>query len=346
MLESMNYEQSGVNREKADLLVDKILRLTRSTQNSKVKSSIGGYASLFALDSKRWLAATTDGVGTKLKLGFELDEHKTIGIDLVAMSVNDLLCVGAEPLFFLDYLATSHLDSRRAYEVLQGIVEGCKQAGCALVGGETAEMPGLYSQGEYDLAGFAVGLVDKKDVLPQKNIRFGDILVGVRSSGFHSNGFSLLRKILEKLQEKGENVQSLKKMLLTPTRIYCQDILPLLGTQAVKGIAHITGSGFLNVPRMSSQVSYRIELPPGSERPEVFQWLRSLELVDFKEQVQTFNMGIGLVLAVAPSKADSVLKKLNKKNNQAWIIGEVIRSSNGSQVEVIDSESGQKAILK
>src|SRR4051812_17541329 len=191
---SLNYEQSGVNRDAADKLVEKIAVLAKSTLNKRVKASVGGYASLYELDKKRWLAASTDGVGTKLKLAFRLKEHRTIGIDLVAMSVNDLLCVGAEPLFFLDYFATGKLDGGVAEQVLEGIVEGCRQARCALVGGETAEMPDFYQAGEYDLGGFAVGFVEPKRALPRKDVKPGDVLIGLGSTGFHSNGYSLLRK--------------------------------------------------------------------------------------------------------------------------------------------------------
>src|SRR3954470_19336416 len=193
---TLNYAQSGVDREAADRLVERIAVMAKTTSNRKVKASVGGYASLFELDKKRWLAASTDGVGTKLKLAFRLKEHRTVGIDLVAMSVNDLLCVGAEPLFFLDYFATGRLELGVAEQVLEGITEGCRQAGCALVGGETAEMPDFYSAGEYDLGGFAVGIVDPKKALPSKKIKPGDALIGIASSGVHSNGFSLLRKLI------------------------------------------------------------------------------------------------------------------------------------------------------
>src|SRR5579885_481825 len=193
---TLSYAQSGVDRAAADQLVDKIAVLAKGTLNKKVKASVGGYASLYELDKRRWLAASTDGVGTKLKLAFRLKEHRTVGIDLVAMSVNDLLCVGAEPLFFLDYFATGKLEPGIAEQVLQGIVEGCRQARCALVGGETAEMPEFYQAGEYDLGGFAVGIVSPRDVLPRKDIKAGDAILGIASSGAHSNGFSLLRRLL------------------------------------------------------------------------------------------------------------------------------------------------------
>ena len=228
----LNYETAGVNREAADRFVERIATLSRGTLNARVKASIGGYASLYEMDKSRWLAASTDGVGTKLKLAFRLKEHRTVGIDLVAMSVNDLLCVGAEPQFFLDYFATGKLDEGVGEQVLEGIV-----AGCALVGGETAEMPDFYTAGEYDLAGFAVGMVRRTRVLPRGDVKAGDTLIGIRSSGVHSNGFSLLRKILP----AGPDGDKIARELLTPTRIYVQSLGPLLARKAFKGLAHITG---------------------------------------------------------------------------------------------------------
>src|SRR5579885_1106027 len=268
---TLSYAQSGVDRAAADQLVDKIAVLAKGTLNKKVKASVGGYASLYELDKRRWLAASTDGVGTKLKLAFRLKEHRTVGIDLVAMSVNDLLCVGAEALFFLDYFATGRLELGVAEQVLEGITEGCRQARCALVGGETAEMPDFYAPGEYDLGGFAVGVVEPARALPQaKKIRPGDALVGIASSGLHSNGFSLLRKLLP----QGEDGDPVARALLAPTRIYARSLMPLIREGAFKGLAHITGSGYLNVPRMSEDVSYKIELPSRSERPGIYEWVR------------------------------------------------------------------------
>lgn len=331
----LSYAASGVDRKAADQLVEKIALLSKKTLNSKVKSAVGGYASLFELDRNRWLAASTDGVGTKLKLAFQLKEHRTIGIDLVAMSVNDLLCVGAEPLFFLDYFATGKLQPQVAEQVLEGIVEGCRQAGCALVGGETAEMPDFYSEGEYDLGGFAVGSVSPKQVLPKKDIRVGDQLIGIASSGCHSNGYSWLRKQIP----TGSNAEAISRELLTPTKIYVKAVRPLLEGKFLKGMAHITGSGFLNVPRMSEKVSYRIQLPPVEERPLIFEWIEAQKKMSFEEQVQTFNMGVGMVLAVSPQKVKDVLKKIKRAGEKAWVIGEVVRRQNSrakSEVEVSD----------
>ncbi len=344
---TLNYAQSGVNREAADALVDKIAILAKSTLNKRVKASVGGYASLFELDKRRWLAASTDGVGTKLKLAFRLREHRTIGIDLVAMSVNDLLCVGAEPLFFLDYFATGKLDNGVAEQVLEGIVEGCKQARCALVGGETAEMPDFYQAGEYDLGGFAVGVVDPKQVLPGKAARGpkpGDALIGIASSGCHSNGYSLLRKLLP----EGPEGDKKARQLLTPTRIYAQSLGPLIRKGVFKGLAHITGSGFLNVPRMSDQVDYEIELPKG-QLPIIFDWVMEKSGLSLEELVQTFNMGLGMVGVVKAKDAIKTVSQLRKAGEKAWIVGEVKkrgpRGVGGAKGSIVGVRMGTERVL-
>lgn len=339
---SLNYAQAGVDRAAADQLVERIALLSRKTLNRKVKSSVGGYASLYELDSKRWLAASTDGVGTKLKLAFRLQDHRTVGIDLVAMSVNDLLCVGATPLFFLDYFATGRLENGVAEQVLEGIVEGCRQASCALVGGETAEMPDFYSAGEYDLGGFAVGMVDPRLALPKKEIKPGDALIGIGSSGCHSNGYSLLRKLLP----EGAEGELRARELLTPTRIYVKAIAPLIGKKLVKGLAHITGSGFLNVPRMSEKVSFRITLPDHSELPSVYEWVRAQSKLPLEELAQTFNMGIGMVAAVEPKKVPEVLKHLKRAKEKAWVIGEVTRRRAGQGSEVVVRDGSESVTLR
>jgi len=339
---TLNYAQAGVNRQVADRFVEKIALLSKPTLNRRVKAAVGGYASLFELDKKRWIAASTDGVGTKLKLAFRLREYRTVGIDLVAMSVNDLLCVGALPLFFLDYFATGTLDAGVAEHVLEGIVEGCRQARCALVGGETAEMPDFYSAGEFDLAGFAVGMVNSTCVLPRKDIRVGDAIIGLSSSGCHSNGFSLLRKMLPSDTEKGD---ALARKLLTPTRIYVSSVQPLLEAKLLKGLAHITGSGFLNVPRMSEKVSYEIHLPASGERPSIFQWIDSHSGLTLEEQVQTFNMGIGMVLVCAQQKVPEVLKRLKRSGEKAWVLGEVKKLRSGLSSQVILHRDGTSVTL-
>lgn len=333
----MSYREAGVDIEKADQFVESIKLLVRSTLNKNVKSSVGGYASLYALGPKQFIAASTDGVGTKLKLAFDLSKHDTVGIDLVAMSVNDLICVGATPLFFLDYLATGKLDPATHVRVISGIAQGCKQAQCALVGGETAEMPGFYQAGEYDLAGFAVGIVDAKDVLPAQKIKPGMTLIGIASSGFHSNGYSLLRKILSDTGEQGH--QGMRALI--PTKIYVQSVLPLIKKRLIGGAAHITGSGFLNIPRISSDVSYQITMPPLSERAEIFSWATRVKKMDVQEWYQTFNMGIGMVLAVAPHKVSQVLKALKQKKETAWVIGQTIkRTGKKSQLLIEDRDLG------
>jgi phosphoribosylformylglycinamidine cyclo-ligase len=323
-----------VDREAADRLVERIAVMAKTTASKKVKASVGGYASLFELDKKRWLAASTDGVGTKLKLAFRLKEHRTVGIDLVAMSVNDLLCVGAEPLFFLDYFATGRLELGVAEQVLEGITEGCRQAMCALVGGETAEMPDFYSPGEYDLGGFAVGVVEPKKALPSKKIKAGDALIGIASTGVHSNGFSLLRKLLP----AGGDGDPIARELLVPTRIYARSCGPLIREGAFKGLAHITGSGYLNVPRMSEDVSYRINMPARSELPRIYDWVREASQLSPSELMQTFNMGLGMVAVVPSNKAAAVVKRLTKAGEKAWVVGETFKRAKGKpcQIELKD----------
>jgi phosphoribosylformylglycinamidine cyclo-ligase len=337
----LSYAQAGVDRSAADKLVGRIAGMAKSTLNKRVKSAVGGYASLYELDKKRWLAASTDGVGTKLKLAFMLGDHSTVGIDLVAMSVNDLLCVGAEPLFFLDYLATGKIEPGVAEQVLSGIVEGCRQASCALVGGETAQMPDFYQPGEYDLGGFAVGSLSPRDALPRKDVKPGDTLIGIGSSGAHSNGYSLLRKLLAK--ESASKREERARELLTPTRIYAKCLAKLIQERAFKGLAHITGSAFLNVPRISEKVSYEIELPRASEVAPVFQWIRERSGLPLSELAQTFNLGVGMVAVVAPKDAERILKKLKRAGEQAWVIGEVTRKRRGAtESEVVIRSSADE----
>ncbi len=317
----LTYKQSGVDRSAGDALVGSIASLVKKTQGSNVVSAIGGYASLYRLNSREYLAGATDGVGTKLRLAFDQNKHHTVGEDLVAMSVNDLLCVGARPLFFLDYFATGKLKPGIASKVIKGIAQGCLKAGCALVGGETAEMPGFYKNGEYDLGGFAVGIVDKKMVLPKKTIRKGDLLIGLPSSGFHSNGYSLLRKLLPSFKK---DQKKLSQLLLTPTRIYVKSVLPLIEKNWIKGLSHITGSGMLNIPRMSNRVSYEIEIPKISELPVAMKKIFSLEKIEFSEMCRTFNMGFGMVLVIDPSKKNQVIKSLKRSGENPILCGSVI----------------------
>ncbi len=342
MAEILNYKDAGVDRAAADKLVGRIASLAKGTLNRRVKSAVGGYASLYELDSKRWLAASTDGVGTKLKLAFELREHRSVGIDLVAMSVNDLICVGAEPLFFLDYFATGKLDSGVAEQVLEGIAEGCRQAGCALVGGETAEMPDFYTAGEYDLGGFAVGFVEPKRALPVKKITPGLKLIGVASSGTHSNGYSLLRKLLPPI---GPAREARMRELLTPTRIYVKSIQPLLKKGWLEGLAHITGSGFLNVPRISEKVDYLIELPAVG-LPPIYDWVRSESRLELEELAQTFNLGVGMVLACKPTHVAKVLSSLKRSGESAFLLGETTKRSARDVPRVFLTQAGKKVELR
>lgn len=332
----LTYRQAGVSRENGDRLVDYIVsRVASLPKDPRVAKNAGGYASLYRLAGDQYIAATTDGVGTKLRLAIEEKDHSTVGIDLVAMSVNDLLCVGARPLFFLDYFASGKLKLAQAEEIIGGVIEGCREAGCALVGGETAEMPSLYRGNDYDLAGFAVGLVAKKRLLPKK-LRPGLSLVGLGSSGFHSNGYSLVRKLLSESRAP----KSIRKLALAPTRIYAQALAPLLEKGLLSGLAHITGSGYLNVPRMSEDVSYWIELPPIRKRPKIYAWLDSLDRVTYPEAIRTFNMGYGMVAAVEPKHVKTVLAALAKAKIPAAFVGETIEKPKGarSQVHVVGEE--------
>lgn len=341
---TLNYAQAGVDRDAADKLVGKIGALAKTTLNRRVRSTIGGYASLFEIDKKRWLAASTDGVGTKLKLAFRLKQHRTVGIDLVAMSVNDLLCVGAEPWFFLDYFATGKLDTGVAEDVIAGIVEGCRQSACALVGGETAEMPDIYGAGEYDLAGFAVGMVDPKRALPgtgANGVKPGDVILGLPSSGCHSNGYSLLRRLLPDGSAGDERAAE----LLTPTRIYVRALKPLVDARWVKGLAHITGSGFLNVPRISEKVSYEIALPDAAKRPRIYEWVKERSGLGLDELGQTFNLGIGMVIVASPANARKIQAKLARMKEPCFELGQVVKRRSGKPSEIFLSEGAQSVVI-
>ena len=312
----ITYADAGVDIERGDEFVERIKALVKSTYGERVMSGIGGFAALYKIGGGKLLAAGTDGVGTKVRLAQMLDKHDTIGIDLVAMCVNDIICTGARPLFFLDYIATGKLDLRVAEEIIKGIVEGCLQSGAALIGGETAEMPGLYKDGEYDLAGFAVGEVEEKCVLDGKNIAKGDTLIALASSGIHSNGFSLVRKLVK------ESEKQLMADCLTPTRIYwncVKDVFPL-----IKGMAHITGGGLANIPRMNEGFDYELDNLPGlDDIPTVFGEMVRRSGLDGAELYQTFNMGLGLVIAT--DKPDALKTAL--AGERFWTIGRVITGS-------------------
>ena len=327
--QKLTYRSAGVDVAAGNRFVGAIGPWVKWTQNKRVKKVQGGYASVYDLGGGRFLAASTDGVGTKLKLAFDLNRHGTVGIDLVAMSVNDLLCVGAKPLFFLDYFATGKLKSKTAVQVVSGIAKGCKQAHCALVGGETAEMPGFYQSGEYDLAGFAVGEMKASALLP-KALKKGDVLLGLSSSGFHSNGYSLLRKLLP----PGAAGKKVARQLLEPTRLYVKSFSPLLGKGVLKGLCHVTGGGFQNVTRLSSSVSFQVELPPLGERPKVFQWLQKAAQLPLKETARTFNCGVGMVVVVDPKNVKSVMKSLKQSGEKVWVLGEAISKRKGKKTEI------------
>ncbi len=334
------YRQAGVNIDAGNELVRRITPLVRSTFRPEVLSDLGGFGGLFRFPSERYtdpvLVSGTDGVGTKLKIAFLMDRHDTVGIDLVAMCVNDVVVSGAEPLFFLDYLACGKLQVSKAEAIVRGVAEGCRQAGCALIGGETAEMPSFYADGEYDLAGFAVGVVERTRVIDGKDIRPHDVLIGLASTGLHSNGYSLARRIL--LEDGGLSVtsrlpeigQALGEALLTPTRIYAKQVLALIAEFPIKGIAHITGGGMTeNLPRVLPQ-GCQAHIRTGSwPVPPIFAVLQKRGHVADDEMYRVFNMGIGLVLVVAPEHADGVLAKAPTLGDRAYRIGEIVTANSG-----------------
>ncbi len=329
---SLSYRDAGVDIDAGNRLVDRIKPHARRTQRPGVLSGLGGFGALFELPLDRYrqpiLVSGTDGVGTKLKLALELNRHDTIGIDLVAMCVNDVLVVGAEPLFFLDYYATGKLDVAVAAEVIKGIADGCEQAGAALVGGETAEMPGMYQDGDYDLAGFCVGVVEKAKIIDGKRIQPGDALLALGSSGPHSNGYSLIRKILAvsgaKLNQSLTDDLTLGEALLAPTRIYVKPVLKLLELLEVKAIAHITGGGLTeNLPRVLPHGIKAVIDAQSWQRPAVFQWLQQQGGVIEAEMWRTFNCGVGMIVCVAEDQADQALTLLREAGETAWRVGEI-----------------------
>ena len=315
---SLSYADAGVDITAGNALVDLIKPLARSTRRKGADAALGGFGGLFDLKACRFkdpvLVAANDGVGTKLKLAIDAHIHHTVGIDLVAMSVNDLVVQGAEPLFFLDYYATGKLDVQAAREVIAGIAEGCKQAGCALIGGETAEMPGMYHGSDYDLAGFAVGAVERKKILPRKDVKAGDVILGLASSGPHSNGYSLIRKIVDdsgyRLKDAAPFAkgQTVAEALLTPTRIYVKSILMMLKKHSsIKAFAHITGGGFTeNIPRVLPKGTVAAIDLNAVPFPEVFKWLAQAGGVAEAEMLRTFNCGVGMIVVVAAKDAKAV----------------------------------------
>jgi len=328
---TLSYRDAGVDIEAGNRLVDRIKPHAKRTHRPGVLGGLGGFGALFELPLDRYrqpvLVSGTDGVGTKLKLALELRRHDTIGIDLVAMCVNDVLVVGAEPLFFLDYYATGQLDVEVAAAVIQGIADGCEQAGAALVGGETAEMPGMYGEGDYDLAGFCVGVVEKKRIIDGSRVAPGDVLLGLASSGPHSNGYSLIRKILAvggaKLDQPFED-RTLGETLLAPTRIYVKPVLQLLTQVEVHAIAHITGGGLTeNLPRVLSPRTKAIIDTASWPRPAIFQWLQQQGGVAETEMWRTFNCGVGMVIGVAVEDAERAQTILRNAGETVWTLGRI-----------------------
>ena len=340
----LTYRDAGVDIDAGDRLVENIKPFARKTLRKGVLAGIGGFGALFEIARNRYrepvLVAGTDGVGTKLKLAFELGRHAGIGIDLVAMSVNDILTHGAEPLFFLDYYACGKLDVAAATEVIKGIARGCEQAGCALIGGETAEMPGMYPTGEYDLAGFAVGIVEKSRIIDGTGIAEGDAVLGLASSGAHSNGYSLIRKIIAVTGvdlSADFHGRTLADAILEPTRIYVKPVLKLAKAVTIKGLAHITGGGLVdNVPRiLPERLAARIERAAWP-MPPLFQWLKERGNVADAELYRVFNCGIGMVVVVRASDAGRALKALKAAGETAWPIGRIERRrGNAPQVAIV-----------
>jgi phosphoribosylformylglycinamidine cyclo-ligase len=331
-LKKLSYKKAGVNISLGNKFVKQITPLVRKTFRPEVYSDLGGFSGLFQLKKYRnpLLVSGTDGVGTKLKIAFMMDKHDTVGIDLVAMCVNDLVVTGAEPLFFLDYLASGKLELNRSLAIIKGIIEGCRQSGCALIGGETAEMPSFYEKGEYDLAGFAVGVVEKKELIDGKKIKPGDLVIGLASTGLHSNGYSLARKIVfeearlkinQKIPDLGEK---LGNVLITPTRIYVKTILKLLKRFSLKGMAHITGGGITeNLPRVLPANCKAVIFKKNWEPPPIFSLLKRLGKVEEGEMFRDFNMGVGFILIVPEDEGDRVISAANRLGEKASIIGQI-----------------------
>ena len=334
----LSYRDAGVDIDAGDQLVENIKPYAKRTMRPEVLSGIGGFGGLVEISKKfkePVLVSGTDGVGTKLKLAFELNRHDTVGIDLVAMSVNDILVQGAEPLFFLDYFACGKLNVDSATEVIRGIAHGCEQAGAALIGGETAEMPGMYPVGEYDLAGFAVGVVEKANIITGEHIKPGDVVLGMASNGAHSNGYSLVRKIMHLAEAdyaaEFDDGKSLADVVMAPTRIYVKPLLKLMQTLTVKGMAHITGGGISeNVPRvLPAHVVAQIDAKSWT-MPKLFQWLQEKGNVAADEMYRTFNCGIGMVVIVAAEDADATVALLQAEGETVYRIG-AVRARDGEE---------------
>ncbi|EPE2686020.1 MULTISPECIES: phosphoribosylformylglycinamidine cyclo-ligase [Vibrio] len=339
---SLSYKDAGVDIDAGNALVDRIKGAVKRTRRPEVMGGIGGFGALCELPTKYKqpvLVSGTDGVGTKLRLALDMNKHDTIGIDLVAMCVNDLIVQGAEPLFFLDYYATGKLDVDTAADVVSGIAEGCVQAGCALIGGETAEMPGMYEGEDYDVAGFCVGVVEKEDVIDGTKVAAGDALIAVGSSGPHSNGYSLIRKILEVSgADKSEELagRTIGEHLLEPTKIYIKSALKMIEKHDIHAISHITGGGFWeNIPRVLPEGTKAVIDGNSWEWPVIFKWLQEKGNVDTHEMYRTFNCGVGLIVALPKDQADAAVALLKEEGENAWVIGQVAQAdANEEQVEI------------
>ena len=337
----LSYKDAGVDIDAGNALIERIKGVAKRTRRPEVMAGLGGFGALFELPSgyrEPVLVSGTDGGGTKLKLAMDLGIHDSIGIDLVAMCVNDLIVAGAEPLFFLDYYATGALNIDTAAAVVEGIGKGCELSGCALVGGETAEMPGMYEGEDYDLAGFCVGIAEKSEIIDGTAVASGDCLIGLPSSGPHSNGYSLIRKVIE---VSGADVNSafadstLGETLLTPTRIYVKPLLALMKQFKVKALSHITGGGLLeNLPRVIPENCKAVIQSDSWTQPEIFNWLQSEGNIDPTEMYRTFNCGVGMIICVSADDADGVLKQLKDLGEQAWVIGQI--SDAGAGEEKVD----------
>ncbi|EPS3422905.1 phosphoribosylformylglycinamidine cyclo-ligase [Vibrio fluvialis] len=339
---SLSYKDAGVDIDAGNALVERIKGAVKRTRRPEVMGGIGGFGALCELPTKYKhpvLVSGTDGVGTKLRLALDMKKHDTIGIDLVAMCVNDLIVQGAEPLFFLDYYATGKLDVDTAADVVSGIADGCVQAGCALIGGETAEMPGMYEGEDYDVAGFCVGVVEKEDIIDGSKVAVGDALIAVGSSGPHSNGYSLVRKIVEVSgADKNEMLEgkTIGEHLLQPTKIYIQSGLKLIAEHDIHAISHITGGGFWeNIPRVLPQGTKAVIDGSSWEWPVIFQWLQEKGNVNTHEMYRTFNCGVGLVIALPKDQAQAAVELLQQEGENAWVIGEIAAAQeNEEQVEI------------
>ncbi|MCX8582058.1 phosphoribosylformylglycinamidine cyclo-ligase [Gilliamella sp. B3482] len=339
---SLSYKDAGVDIDAGNELVNRIKSVVKETKRPEVMGGLGGFGALCAIPQKYKqpiLVSGTDGVGTKLRLAMDLNRHESIGIDLVAMCVNDLIVQGAEPLFFLDYYATGKLNVDVAATVVTGIAEGCKQSGCALVGGETAEMPGMYHGDDYDLAGFCVGVVEKAEMIDGSKVQDGDALIALASSGAHSNGYSLVRKIIEVSGVNPATEQldgkPLADHLLAPTKIYVKSVLDLISKIEVHAIAHITGGGFWeNIPRVLPDNTQAIIDESSWQWPSIFNWLQQAGNVSRHEMYRTFNCGVGLIIALPKQLADQAINLLNEHGEKAWLLGEIKTSSSTERVVI------------